>query len=404
MKITFLTGHLAKERHMLLFELAVDLSNYGADVTVITGFPSRRITKETRDYYLSHPVEHINDHLVVKRVGSKRGEGSGLLQRFIRYLFLSKRIIKEAIKTKTDCYYIYSSPAFLGYYAKKLAKKAPVVYNAQDLFPDSLFAVKPKIKSTFFGSYLRKKEEKTYSNCSSIITISEGMKKTIQSRCSEGKRIEVVYNWSDFNSLKHISRSENKLFDEYDIPRDKFIISYGGDIGLFQNWDVVVKAASLLKDEKDIIFVLFGNGSKLEWLKNKIFENKLDNFYIFPMQPKNRISEVYSLGDLELVSLSKGFTSFALPSKIYNIFACKKPILALIDEESEYFDIINNNKFGYAIKPDDLDSLINSILKSRECELTQEGIAGYHYLIEQCSREKQTRKYFDIIASQISGD
>ena len=45
LRITFITGHLCKERHALLNELALDLGEYGAKVTVITGFPSRRISK-----------------------------------------------------------------------------------------------------------------------------------------------------------------------------------------------------------------------------------------------------------------------------------------------------------------------------------------------------------------------
>ena len=49
MKITFVTGHLCKERHALLHELALDLGEYGAEVTVITGFPSRRISKDIQE-------------------------------------------------------------------------------------------------------------------------------------------------------------------------------------------------------------------------------------------------------------------------------------------------------------------------------------------------------------------
>ena len=83
MKITFITGHLCKERHALLNELALDLGELGAKVTVLTGFPSRRISEEVKNYYLDHPVEQISENVVVKRIGSRGGEGEGLFDRMI---------------------------------------------------------------------------------------------------------------------------------------------------------------------------------------------------------------------------------------------------------------------------------------------------------------------------------
>ena len=142
MKITFITGHLCKERHALLNELALDLGEYGAEVTVLTGFPSRRISDEVRQYYLEHPVEQISHNVIVRRIGSKRGEGKGLFERMIKYVFLTIQLYNEAKKVATDAYYIYSSPPFLGYIGCKLSKIAPTLYNAQDLFPDTLIHMK----------------------------------------------------------------------------------------------------------------------------------------------------------------------------------------------------------------------------------------------------------------------
>ena len=84
MRITFITGHLCKERHALLNELALDLGESGAEVTVITGFPSRRISEQVKNYYLSHPVEQIAKNVVVKRIGSRGGEGKGFREPRVR--------------------------------------------------------------------------------------------------------------------------------------------------------------------------------------------------------------------------------------------------------------------------------------------------------------------------------
>ena len=396
MRITFLTGHLAKERHMLLYELALDLSAHGAFVTVITGFPSRRITNETRQYYLDHPIEKINDNLIIKRVGSRKGEGKGLFQRYVRYLKLSKRIKKEALKTPTDCFYIYSSPPFLGYHSKALSKVAPVVYNAQDIFPDSLFFVKPFVKKTPLKWFFESKEKKVYKYCDSIITISEAMKATIAQRCDDVNKIKVIYNWSDFNALKNVERKDNRLFQERNIPTDKFIVSYGGDVGMFQNWDVIIDSFKKLEDVANL--VVFGNGTKLDYVRNRIKNENISNIFLLPMQPKNRVSEVYSLGDLELVPLAQGLSGFALPSKLYNVFACKKPVLAMLDKKSEYYNLINENAFGFSIEPNNSDLLIKVVKDNiNNLDLKTMGIKGFDYLKVECSRSTQTTKYFNCL-------
>jgi hypothetical protein len=137
MNVTFLVGHLAKERHSLLYELALDLGDLGNKVTVITGYPSRRITEEVRQYYLSHPIEQISENVTVIRVGSKRGEGQGLFVRMVKYVFLTLSIYREARKHEADVIYIYSTPPFLGLLGSRLSEVAPTLYNAQDLFPDT---------------------------------------------------------------------------------------------------------------------------------------------------------------------------------------------------------------------------------------------------------------------------
>ena len=215
MKVTFITGHLCKERHALLNELALDLGENGADVTVITGFPSRRISEEVKQYYLEHPVEQISDKVIVRRVGSRGGEGNGLFDRMIKYAKLTWTIYKEAKKTPTDVYYIYSSPFFLGWMGAKLVKIAPTVYNAQDLFPDTLIKIKGYGEGNPMIKFFRMMERWVYRKNSRIITISEEMKRTIMSQKCPAEKIDVIYNWADTETLHHVARENNKLMDEF---------------------------------------------------------------------------------------------------------------------------------------------------------------------------------------------
>lgn len=404
MKITFITGHLCKERHALLNELALDFGKNGAEVTVLTGFPSRRITEEVRQYYLKHPVEQISDNVIVKRVGSKRGEGKGLLSRMIKYFFLTKRLYKEAKKTKTDVYYLYSSPFFLGYIGTKLNRIAPTVYNAQDLFPDTLAHTKHMSESNLLIRYFRKKEREVYKKNTHIITISNEMKKSIAScGCSEGK-ISVIYNWADIKQLHHISRDDNKLFDDFSIDRDSFVISYAGDLGLFQGWDLILDAAKEIQEsDRNIVFALIGNGSYKDRIIERINSEKIDNVKVFPLQPASRLCEVYSLGNIELLPIEKGLTRMALPSKNGVIMACGSPILAIVDKNSDIDCIIKEHKIGLTVEPGDKTGLVSSLLYSfRNKSLLEEwGMNAREYALQNLGRENQTRKYFECLQEVV---
>ena len=365
MKVTFVTGHLCKERHALLHELALDLGEYGAEVTVLTGFPSRRISKEVQEYYKNNPIEQISPNVIVKRVGSKNGEGNGLLDRMLKYAKLTWTLYNEAKKTKTDVYYLYSTPFFLGWMGSLLSKQAPTVYNAQDLFPDTLIKVTGYKESNLMIKFFRMMERWVYRKNTRIVTISEEMKRTIVSQNCPETKIDVVYNWADTDTLHHVSRCENKLMDELGISKDKFIVSYAGDIGLFQGWPVIVDAAKKVHSEKpEILFVFIGSGSYLNQLKKQVEEENLSFIELYPMQPASRCAEIYSIGDLELVSIEPGLSKMALPSKTFVIMSSGSAILSLVDQSSDIAQLIKSHDMGYTLDHGDSEALKNVILEA----------------------------------------
>lgn len=404
MKITFITGHLCKERHALLNELALDLGEYGAEVTVITGFPSRRISEEVKDYYLAHPVEQISPNVIVKRVGSRKGEGGGLFDRMIKYAKLTWTIYKEAKKTPTDAYYLYSSPFFIGWMGCKLAKIAPTVYNAQDLFPDTLIKIKGYGEGNPIIKFFRKMERKVYKKNTRIITISEEMKRTIMAQKCPADKIDVIYNWADTETLHHVERADNKLMDELNVPKDKFIVSYAGDIGLFQGWPVIVEAAKRVHAVKpDVLFVIIGSGSYKAQLEKQVTEEKLDFIEIRPMQPASRCAEIYSIGDLELVSIEPGLSKMALPSKTFVIMSSGSAVLSLVDQTSDIAQLIKKLDMGYTLEHGDAGALKNVILEAyrKRDHLAEQGKNARKFAEENAARKTQTKKYFNVICRLV---
>lgn len=404
MKITFITGHLCKERHALLNELALDLGKNGAEVTVITGFPSRRISEEVRNYYLDHPVEQISESVVVKRVGSRNGEGTGLFDRMIKYLSLTWTIYKTAKMTPTDVFYLYSSPPFIGWMGIKLAKIAPTLYNAQDLFPDTLIKIKGYSEGNPLIKFLRSMEKKVYKGNTRIVTISNEMKETIKSQGCPSEKIDVIYNWADTIGTHHVERKDNLLMDELGIDKNKFVVSYAGDIGLFQGWPVILEAIKKIEAlNKDIHFAIIGSGSYKKTMEAQIRKEGINNVSIHPLQPASRLSEIYSIGDLELVSIEPGLSKMALPSKTFVIMAAGSPLLSLVDQTSDIAQLIKERKMGYTLEHGNADVLVKTIMNAYEnrIELAQMGKNAREFCLKEADRKTQTKKYYSILRKMI---
>ena len=405
-----LVGHFSMERHKLIGELAIDLSLQGYNVTIITGYPSRGINADIRKKYLSTPCETIHEHVKVVRVGSKRGEGSNLFDRMLRYLFLTKAIYEKAAKQQADVFYIYSTPPFLGWLGQSLSRKAPTLYNAQDLFPDTLLRIIHFSERNPLVSYLRRKERECYQDNTAIVTISDDMKNTlVRNGCPENK-ISVIYNWVDTNAIYPVQREENKLFDELGINRDDFIVSYAGKIGLLQDFDTVLDAAKLLADNSRIQFVLIGDGAYKLKLDERVRDENIKNVRTFPLQSSSRLSEVYSLGNLEIVSIGKGVTKTSLPSKTWQIFAAGSPVLGIIDKPSELADLIESNALGYCVAPGDANGLVQAVQRaySQEGALVVMGENARKFAECNVSRGKQTAQYrrilSDLCNSRVTGN
>lgn len=403
--IVLLTWHFDISDSSLLSTLSADLSKY-YNLIVLAGFPSRRVSDKERKYYLNHPVEKVSESIVIKRVGSKRGEGKGLFIRMIKYVLLTRSLFTAAMKEHADLYFLYSTPPFLGYLGRKLSKKAPTLYNAQDLFPDTLLQIKQLSECNPLVKFLRYKEKQVYNYNTRIVTISEDMRDTlIHNGCSSDK-IDIIYNWVDTYAVHPVIRSNNTLMDELGVNKAKFIISYAGTIGYFQGMDVILDAAKILMSiNSDIEFVLIGEGSYKDAVEKRIHNENITNVKVFSMQPPNRISEVYSIGDIELVTIGKGVTRTSLPSKTWQIMAAGSPVLAIVDKSSCLASLIENNNLGYAVEPENSDKLVDNILNAFEdvSSLEEKGHNARLFAEQNVSRTVQTEKYYKIISQLMEG-
>ena len=381
----------------------------GFDMLLYTPIPTRGISDDVRKVYKKRKYEQLYEgHMTVHRFSLMR-EGRSVLGRALRYAcsciiqFCNGVFRKEA--RECDVMFISSTPPIQGAMASLVKKVSniPMVYNLQDIFPDSMVGAGIARKGGLLWKMGRIIENFTYRNADKIIVISDDFKKNIMAKGVPEEKIVVVYNWVDENAVVPVPKEDNLLYDELGIDREKFSVVYAGNFGHAQNIDVTIAAAEKLKDVYDIQFLMFGTGGLVEDYKKIAQEKGLNNMFFFPLQPVEKVSQVYSLGDLGIVACKKGLGKGAFPSKTWSIMSAGTPVIANYDEDTDLERLVKDNGLGVFSAADDSEQMAKRILDMyNNRELCAEyGRNARRYILDNLSKEKSTQKYVDVIKEVV---
>ncbi len=379
-----------------LFE---DAANSGIEVEIFAPTPTRGVDKNTIEKYKKIKYEERCNGLLKIHRFSMLQEGKGVLVRAFRYILLNMAFIWKGLWTKADILFIDSTPPTQGFMATllKKIKHIPMVYNLQDIFPDSLLYTGLSTERSLMFKIGRWMEHITYKNADKIIVISEDFKQNIMKKGVPENKIDVVYNWVDEKSVYHVDREKNILFERYNIDRNKFYIAYSGNIGLTQNIELLIEVANKIKDFKDIGFIIIGNGMFKAELETQVARRKLDNIIILPFQTYEEIANVFSIGDVGLIISKPRIGNNSVPSKTWSYMAAETPILASFDAESELCKLVKENNCGICVDAGDVEKFIEAILQMKKLKNNDFGKNGRNYIDEKLSRKVGTEKYITII-------
>lgn len=411
MKILFLPAYYYPEHVASSYlgdDLRYALCKNGFNVILYVPIPTRGITNDVRSKYRTKRFRKeffFQGMLEVNRFPLMK-EGKNPIARFFRYLLCIFKQFYLSLKVdRINCVYLTSTPPIqgvLGVMIKKI-RKIPFVYNLQDIFPDSMVGTNLAKKGNLLWRIGRKLEDFIYRNADRIIVISDDFKKNIMAKGVLEEKIVVVYNWVDEKVVVPVAKDDNPLYDELGINREKFTVVYAGNFGHAQNIDVTIAAAERLKDIKEIQFLMFGTGGLVEDYKKITQEKGLTNVFFFPLQPVDKVSQVYSLGNLGIITCKKGLGKGAFPSKTWSIMSAGTPVLANYDEDTDLERLVKDNSLGVFSAADDSEQMAERIMDMyNNRDLCAEyGRNARQYILDNVSKEKSTQKYVDVIKEVV---
>ncbi len=274
-------------------------------------------------------------------------------------------------------------------------RRAPLVFNIQDVFPDAAIAT-GKITNQRIIWLARWLERTSYRASDAVVVLSQDLRKNLEAKVSPrvARRIHVIANFVDSENI--VPRSCATPYRKEHAGNADTVVMYAGNVGFSQSINLLIDAARALPR---VMFIVNGEGSARSALE--IEARGVFNIRFVDYQDASRLSEVLASADIHVVPLKAGLGAVSVPSKAYSIMAAGRPLLAAIDADSEVARIVETVGCGRVVAPDQPEAFVaalTSLLENRE-ELAEMGKKGRSWVVENASPNAVGEAYHQLLAT-----
>jgi glycosyltransferase involved in cell wall biosynthesis len=169
-------------------------------------------------------------------------------------------------------------------------------------------------------------------------------------------------------------------------------VVFAGNVGVGQAVEVIVDAAILLKGQPDIRFIVFGQGSRWDWMCEQVQQHGLTNLHLPGRFPMDTMPGLMAKAAALLVSLAdQPIFAATVPNKVQAYMAAGRPILACLNGEGAC--LVDDAKAGITIPAEDAQGLANAVLRLYEMSSEQRaamGANGRQYFKEHFDHDRLT--------------
>ncbi len=385
---------------LLMAQLCEGLAARGHEVSVITAFPhyeNFRVWDEYRGKLVERGRYHNMDvvRLYVYAPGKKN-----MRNRLLSYLSYNALATIAGVVSRGgwDVILCPNGSFFTGlssWFLNKV-KSAPFVYNVQDVYPDVPIRA-GQLRNPYAIAGLRSMENFMYRKAAHITVITPAMRDNLLAKGVAKEKLSVIPNFVDTDFIRPLPRGN--AFARQQGLADKFVVTYAGNLGYVYDLDTLLDAAATLSAQKDILFLIVGNGVAKAELENKARELKLDNVRFMPFQPRENLPWLRASSDVQVSLYKSGAANDSFPSKIYEIMASGRPLLASSESASGVEELVRTAECGLCVKPANPEQLSAAILTLyRDSFLRQQmGQYGRQYAEENYSKHAAVLRYNELL-------
>lgn len=380
-------------------DLAADLVSAGYRVTVVTTTPHYNPAEggeEPLRRWLGRVVQRGEWHGAAVYYCLMPRKSGTVLHRVSSWLLfhLLSTIVGAVFVRGVSLIFAPSPPLSIGVSAwiLSLIHRAPFVYNVQEIYPD--IAVKlGRIREGVALRALRRLERFVYRVAAALTVIGPSFKQQLCAKGVRADKIHVIPNFVDVQTHQPLPKDNG--FSRQHGLHAMFVVSYAGNIGPAQDIDTVLAASVRLGNERGLRFLFAGEGILRPYLNDRIAALDLKHCISLPYQDPALMPEIYATSDVSLVPLAPEAGFDAIPSKVYRVMACARPVIALAEAESDLAALVNDSGAGWVVRPGDAAGLVAAIREamSNPDAARPRGARGREHVLSRYTRSQVTAQY-----------
>lgn len=190
-----------------------------------------------------------------------------------------------------------------------------------------------------------------------VSTISERMVDRLAGKGIDAAKKLLFQNWVDTEAI-HPLDSVDSFRQELGVPAGVSVLLYSGNMGEKQGLEVLIETAKLLSENRDVMFVICGEGAS----KHRLMDMAagLENVKFLPLQPIDRLNELLNLADVHLLPQRADAEDLVMPSKLTAILASGRPVVATVREGTQIANVVKD--CGVVVNPGDAVGMRDAIV------------------------------------------
>ena len=346
----------ATSTSQLFTSMFAEMVREGAEIEVLCSFPSGLPSGAKL------PRHEVHEGVKIHRVGLRIDHKKSVLHRTLAYLGYMVPLAFTLLLRRRDGIVLgVTNPPFVAQilYVVSLVRRMPFQYMILDQYPESLIALGMKRRSIVARVWMWANRV-AYRRAEKMIVLGRDMTEMLVDNYGIDRScIVYIPHWSAVEAPDPLPVEESRMIDRLGL-RDKFIFQYSGNMGLWHDIDIFVRAAKAVEDNPRIHFLFIGNGARLDTAKRLSEELGCTNITWHPFVPLAQVRESLSSCHIALISLRAGFEGVAVPSKLYGILMSGRGIIAQVPAGTEVALQVEEDNCGIAVLPKDLDGLVDA--------------------------------------------
>lgn len=202
------------------------------------------------------------------------------------------------------------------------------------------------------------------------------------------ENVEVCPNSVEAVDLRLNHSDREEMRKKYEIPLDKTVFVYGGNLGRPQGVPFIIECLKTQMKNPETYFLIVGDGTEFIKLEAFFKDNQPENMKLMKRLPKEDYDHMIASCDVGLIFLDHRFTIPNFPSRLLSYLQAGLPVLASTDPYTDIGKICVAGGFGWWCESDNVNEFAKIVETVCESELKKMGAIGYQYLCENFSAEK----------------